>query len=313
MLITPTHHIGVPTQIGPLTVFPVWTDAPVPRRAIRTVVPKKATVQELADGAQVNTLHLVNPTEKTFLLPRGYLLTGGLQHRVLANSAVIQPRSEAFLDVRCVEQGRWGGSTDQRIGARYAPLAVRGALNGIRRDRSTRHQPGWAARADQGDVWSRVNIYEQLLGPSESNSIVEITARVDVDAREIARSVKLLPGQRGVLIGIGGHPVLMEVFDHPRTLADEIEAILAGVAVDARFVPVEGTPARRARTFAAAASRRRLDCRASTSTGAMHEANDNLVSIDAVAVPEGSGLNAAGDRAVHMSILNARHILVGAS
>ncbi len=45
MLITPTHHIGVPTHAGPLTVFPVWTDAPVPRRAIRTVVPKKATVQ----------------------------------------------------------------------------------------------------------------------------------------------------------------------------------------------------------------------------------------------------------------------------
>ena len=30
MLQTPTLHLGSPTQIGPLTIFPVWTDAPEP-------------------------------------------------------------------------------------------------------------------------------------------------------------------------------------------------------------------------------------------------------------------------------------------
>ena len=53
MITTPTFHLGSPTQIGPLTLFPVWTDAPEPKRPIRTSVPRGATIGEVPGGAVV--------------------------------------------------------------------------------------------------------------------------------------------------------------------------------------------------------------------------------------------------------------------
>lgn len=40
MITTPTIHLGSPTQVGPLTVFPVWTDAPEPKRPVRASIPR---------------------------------------------------------------------------------------------------------------------------------------------------------------------------------------------------------------------------------------------------------------------------------
>ena len=51
MFQTPKFHLGSPTQVGPLTVFPVWTDAPQPTRPLRARLPKGATIGAHDDGA----------------------------------------------------------------------------------------------------------------------------------------------------------------------------------------------------------------------------------------------------------------------
>jgi hypothetical protein len=58
-----------------------------------------------------------------------------------------------------------------------------------------------------------------------------------------------LPGQSGVLIGIGGRPVLLEVFAHPELLTAAWRRILAAAARDAAGRPEVGTPTYRARRF----------------------------------------------------------------
>src|SRR5690606_26653 len=93
---------------------------------------------------------------------------------------------------------------------------------------------------------------------SGTSSLLEATgARADELLRELA-GLRPLLGQRGVLIGIAGHPALLEVFDHPKLLADEWEPILTGVAADAVFAPAIPTTGRRARYFAQHVSNRTL-------------------------------------------------------
>ncbi|QYG95221.1 hypothetical protein HC251_24180 [Iamia sp. SCSIO 61187] len=51
MPVTPVLHVGAPSVVGPLTVFPVWTDAPVPCRPVRIGVPRTASVGELVGAS----------------------------------------------------------------------------------------------------------------------------------------------------------------------------------------------------------------------------------------------------------------------
>lgn len=297
MVEAPALHVGSATHVGPLSTFPVWTDAPTPPRAMRTSLPRGARIEEMPDGPAVDTLRLRNPTSKSFLLPGGTLFDGGWQHRVLVHSILVPMQTDLDLDVRCVEQGRWDGNAKQRLHRRRAPLAVSGALRGLRTNRQADR------RADQGDVWSRVQRYERSHGSSPSASLVEVTDRLDTLLGEVLAAVRVLPGQRGVLIGIGGHPVLLEVFDHPRTLESQWEAIIGGVLADAALVPARRTAGHRARSFATRISNRRLEpvpgCRA------RGEARDHLVAVD--------GLTTGSDRVVHLTALNVRHDLVGAA
>jgi hypothetical protein len=61
--------------------------------------------------------------------------------------------------------------------------------------------------------------------------------------------VRPLPGQVGVLIGIGGQPYVAEVFDSSYRLRAQLPALLEAAALDARLAPQVGTPSRRARRF----------------------------------------------------------------
>ena len=302
MVTAPVNHVGSPTHVGPLSVFPVWTDAPVPRHALRTSLPKGATIDEVAEGSVVERLSLHNPTDSMFLLPGGSVFDGGWQHRVLVHSVLADARTDVDLDVRCVEQGRWDGTGQQRLHGRRAPLAVRGALRGIRTDR----QPlGRAGRADQGDVWNRVHRYERTMGSSASSSLVEVTDRLEDQAGDVLARLQPLPGQRGVLIGIGGHPVVLEVFDHPRTLTRQWGAIITSVLADAHLVPARPTTGRRARIFAQRVSERTLQPWADAGAATAVEARDDLAVIDAIATRQ--------NNVIHLSALNARHELVGAA
>lgn len=310
MITAPTLHVGSPTEAGPLTVFPVWTDAPVPARRIRTVPPKGARIREQADGSTVEALTLDNPGRKPFVLLEGTILVGGWQQRVLVHDVLVGAETTLELDVRCVEQGRWSGAGDHDTHRLSAPLAVRGALRGLRRDRPQRPASpdvGPRFEADQGDVWRRVARYERGMGvASATSSLVEVADRTGERLDEVLARVRPLPGQRGVLIGIGGHPALLEVFDDPRSLAERWAGLLGGVLLDAQLVAPAPTPGHRARSFA----RRVSGCPlAPTSRGGAGVVRAN---------PDGglasvAALTDGDDALLHLGALNARHDLVVAA
>ena len=312
MITAPQLHVGSPTEAGPLTIFPIWTDAPMPVRSVRTVLPKGARIREQAGGSTVEALTLENPGRKAILLLEGTILVGGWQQRVLVHDVLVGPETTLDLEVRCVEQGRWSGTSDHRTHRIGAPLAVRGALRGLRWDRPPRQvdrtsDAGHRFGADQGGVWQQVARYQHASGVvSATSSLVEVADRTDARFDGLVDRVRPLPGQRGVMIGIGGHPAILEVFDDPVALVEQWESIVSGVLLDAQLVEPATTPGRRARAFARRVSGCALEPAVRSGEGIIRaNPEDGLASVAA--------LTDRADAVLHLGALNVRHDLVVAA
>ena len=102
-------HVGQGTARGPLTVFPVWTDAPSLGSSHRTGADAPVDVAERAGSPAVDQLVVTNRGDRPVLLLAGELLEGGMQHRALTATTMLAPSRPTVLPVVCVEQGRWHG------------------------------------------------------------------------------------------------------------------------------------------------------------------------------------------------------------
>jgi hypothetical protein len=222
-------HLGRPVHRGALSVFPVWNGVAVSRPSY-VVHSSSMRVEERAGSPVVGQLAVRNGGTRPALVLAGELLEGGQQHRVAATSLVVEAGKSAALEVRCVEAGRWSGSSEHRRGGRRAPASVR-------------------AMHDQGSVWDSVGRYEQRYGSSATHSVLEVTEQAGERAAALVADLRPLPFQSGLLVGIAGHPLLLEVFDSPSTLATVWDAVLAAAAIDAVDAEPIPTPGRRARRF----------------------------------------------------------------
>lgn len=110
-----------------------------------------ATVRH--DGAQVNTLVLVNRAEKPLILLAGEIVTGGKQDRIIGKDRIVPAHSDPIdLDVFCVEPGRWvahnasgGGGGAEQFAAAPAPMMAQPSV-----------RAGAMAAKNQQQVWDNV-------------------------------------------------------------------------------------------------------------------------------------------------------------
>lgn len=238
-----TLHIGAGSKLGPLTLFPVWTDG---RGAVGLTTGAAANLQvtELASGPQVSKLTVSNRDTKPVLLLEGELLEGGHQHRVCARDVILAPGETRDVETYCVEQGRWGGASVHGRSARRAPLNVRAELNREARGPET-----------QGRVWERVARYQGLHTVSGSGSLVE---HLDAGTRHAGLDLAKLPrpieGQRGVVVGFGGKALMLELFGSHRLFLQHYRPLVEGAWLDIQVfagnVPSIKTPAQSARDLA---------------------------------------------------------------
>ena len=98
-VLTDRFHIGQGTQIGPITAFPVWTEAKLSISYDTTPV---ATLQvsEL-DSPTIENLNIASTHPLPVLLPEGTVLDGGMQTRVLSRDVLI-PTNRACRFLRSV-------------------------------------------------------------------------------------------------------------------------------------------------------------------------------------------------------------------
>ena len=296
----PALHLGAPVQAGPLTVFPVWTDAPLDTKPYRTTLPRTGRVGEQAGGPSVPQLTVSNLGAVPVLMFEGALFDGGWQHRVLASSILVGARSDLEVEVRCIEQRRWSGGHDQRLSARRAPLAVRGALRGLRHE-ADRFEAETGRHSDQSDVWERVQHYEQRHGASRTSSLVEVQVtrppgrgdpRGGPAAAGPARCPHWSRRPPGAARGVRPPRHAGRAVGRDPRLGGDGRAAAAGDRTDAGH---------RARAFIRATMATELqDAGRAGAALAVAGSDRNLVSARGVAT----------DRLIHAAVVNARHQLV---
>ena len=253
MMSMPNLHVGRGTNLGALSVFPVWAEGPaVP--GLATGGAANVLVAEREGSPVVGELVLKNVSARPALLLAGELFEGGWQHRVLNHDLLLMPGQQAVASVCCVEAGRWNGAGSHRRQARWASMMVRAA------------QTTASGSERQDQVWDRVARYDQAFGGSATASYMDHldrhanpnpnpspnSGRGQDEAIWVGiRAIRAIPGQRGVLIGLGGQPAFLELFATPAGLRRNLCGLLEAAALDAALLPAEPTPGRRARRFVA--------------------------------------------------------------
>ncbi|MCQ2001464.1 ARPP-1 family domain-containing protein [Arthrobacter zhaoxinii] len=226
----PSLHVGAGSTLGPLTVFPVWTAA-TGTLDIATGTNADVSVSELANGPEVGRLTVTNNGRKPALLLDGELLEGGQQHRTCVRDVVLGAGETRDIDTYCVEAGRWEhGQNNHRRQARRAPLNVRSELVLA----GTSHRP----RDGQGRVWERVSRFGTVLGPSATDSLLDHLDRANQDELRNGKMFpKLLDGQRGVVIGVGNRPLLLEIFGTSALFRRHYRQLVASTLLDVTLMP----------------------------------------------------------------------------
>lgn len=225
-------HVGRAIEEGPVTLFPVWTDAPGVR-ALQTGAAASVAIAELPGGPSVGALVVENRGPKPVLLLEGELLEGGWQTRALARDVILEPFESRVVEVACVEQNRWAGATVHDRRGRRATNSVQAALRSA--DRQSR-------------VWEDVRRYDDALGATATSSLAD-----HLDRMPPAVAPRPLPGQSGVIVGVAGQPIALELFGSRTALAAHLPGIVEAATLEAMLHShVERVPARRARRFAQA-------------------------------------------------------------
>jgi hypothetical protein len=234
-LSTPRLHVGQGTTRGPLTVFPIWTDARSLGSTHATGSDTPVEIAERSGSPAVDRLVVTNRGDRPLLLLAGELLEGGLQHRALTATTMLAPHQPTALPVVCVEQGRWHGDEAHRRNNRRTPLSL---------------LPHLEADGGQHEVWRRVSRFGDVAGPSATESLVDRLDRsTHADAGVLTAGLRPLAGQRGLVVGIAGRPAWLELFGSSRALAAHWSGLMDAATLDALGRPAVRTPGALARAL----------------------------------------------------------------
>lgn len=248
-------HVGQGSYDGAgVTVFPVWLESePVKGFCWKS---SHITVGENAEGATVNNLTVTNNGHRPHVVLEGDIFEGGRQNRVLTRSLVLARGEQREVPVACVEEGRWHGTGLHQATRRRAPMGVQFSMMNTFAALNCEDVQGNAAGTHvQGGVWDRIRRNEQARGFVDGHSLMESMNQA-VGMNDSARPMpSMLPGQRGVIIGIGGYVAAAEFFGNTDGLAARWEGIIEAARYEALEAPQHQTPSWAARDFAASLER----------------------------------------------------------
>ncbi|WP_207346086.1 DUF6569 family protein [Arthrobacter sp. E3] len=302
----PMLHVGFGTQCGPATFFPVWADAPGIRDLVTGSEASLSAVE--LPTPTVNRLSVTNHGATAALLTEGELLEGGQQHRLVARDVLVGAGETLEVDTLCVEQGRWSGSREHRHGGRRAPFHIQAGLHA---------GTGSNGGSRQGEVWQRVQRYEGLRTRSSTASLLEHldapapTGRLDLP--------NLIDGQRGVIVGFGGHVLSMELFGSHELLRSHYRPMMESMVLDLQlFGGASSTPvtAQGARDLVVAIGTNGLKPVGRTEHGSggtsrstwCLEGRHPMLSVTGIGIGDG-----ATSQIAHLSAWNTRHSMLASA
>ena len=216
-------------------------------------------------GDQVNTLVLVNNSNKPLLLLAGEIVTGGKQDRVIAKDRIVPAGSDPIdLGVFCIEPGRWTEDTATfRPSAKAATESimvqptvrekamvaqnqqevwnsVHGAIGGALKA-ATPSSPGLAMNSPNPDSLSTTSYARAM----QNNAV---SAKVDEAAAPLMKSrAQILEKLReehavGVVVSVRGQIVWADIFSDPDLLASYWTKLIRSYAAES-LLPGDDHPA----------------------------------------------------------------------
>ena len=238
-------EIGHPALAGNLALFPLLLKTPASTAwAAPYLLYEHAqamgmvSIEEQGEGGVVSELVVHNVAGQPVLLVEGEVLLGMKQTRVLNITVLVPAASRLVVPVSCVEAGRWQSVSVQATGKAAVNLApsVRAAKT-VTVARSVRSARSFAS--DQHAVWQNV---DRLLNahdmPAPSRSYAAMAAEGAPRLTELARSVRPVAGQVGVLACVGREVACVDVFEAPTILAGMWSGLVASYQADALIADV---------------------------------------------------------------------------
>jgi hypothetical protein len=164
-------RVGAPIAFERLTIFPVISDQPSAAAEFITLdqglrsgkvtinelgangVSRRIHRRQIADGAEVNKLAVINKSGKTLVLIAGEMILGGKQDRIVGHDCIIEASNIPVpLDVFCVEHGRWSGGSGFGQGRDGGVGEARGGNtgNGTGSGSGSGDRSGGGVQTDQG-------------------------------------------------------------------------------------------------------------------------------------------------------------------
>ncbi len=161
---------------------------------LHSTMQRRPLPQHYQGGPQVNTLVLVNNSQRPLILLAGEIVTGGKQDRVVAKDRIVPAESDPVdLGVFCVEPHRWAESS-----AKFDTHASVMAQPSVRKKAMAEkdQQQVWAGVADAKD---KLALNLQAAAPTSASETVEVTAATrELDATSsyaVARENKAVEKQ----------------------------------------------------------------------------------------------------------------------
>ncbi|CAM2997386.1 hypothetical protein BST27_23000 [Mycobacterium intermedium] len=300
----PLLHVGRGAQYGALTLFPVWADGGAATGLEWDL--GALDIGEQHGGGQVNSLTAVNLGSKPVVLIEGDLLEGGWQTRMVAHSTIVAPNETTTIGALCVEHGRWeqGGSRSHRAAGRRVSATLRTA-----RDRA--YQRG---ASPQQAVWHGIASRYETHAPTATRSFADHLDRVSCtrgQRGERPLPTKPLDGQRGVIIGVGGRVLGMELLATPAALAKRWNGILEAALFDAEHAPEVATSGHRARAFAFKVEQAHINVDRESPSVVTLAATQGSTHLGGIALPTTErSIDAEFWRIVHLAAYNHQHPLL---
>jgi hypothetical protein len=238
---TSAYKVLQPIESGALTVFPVvsaeihdtthFITLDEGLRSGDVVVTESGNVAGLVrgpysrprhDGAQVNTLVLINRSDKPLILLAGEIVTGGKQDRIIGKDRIIPANSDPVdLGVFCVEPGRWvehsvnfSGMSKQMAqpSVRASAMSAKNqqqVWDGVRS--AARAASVEAAPADAAEMRSTTSYATVMSMPTVAEQVDKVAAPIERQYRDIMHQ---LHDQRavGVVVAVNGRIIWADVF-----------------------------------------------------------------------------------------------------
>ena len=231
-------ELGEPRTFAGLTVFPLlgrdgsgkkWLDYIRLEEALEAGT---ARITEVSEGGSVPDLRFANDGERHVLLIDGAALIGAKQNRVL-NLTILAPSGKTIvIPVSCCESGRWHRESAAFEAGDHAMYAAGRAMK-MAQVSSSMEESG-ARRSKQGAVWSDIKAKMLRLSTSSPSEAMNEMFNRHRERLE-AYTAEFAPeeGQIGLLIGLNGKPVGLDLFDRTDTLRGYLPTILRSYALDA--------------------------------------------------------------------------------